>query len=509
MEENSDSKVMLKVEGIYKSFGTNKVLKGIGLSVKAGEALALIGGNGAGKSTLVKIIMGLYKADQGSVHVDGKDMRLNSVSESLNSGIYMVPQEPLLFPHMTIEENVLIGIPGDRAELSKKLNDLLKKYKWDLDMKSLAQGISVAQQQIVELLRALLRNAGVLILDEPTDALTFDEVETLYKIIDELKKEGKALIYITHRMGEIFRVADNIAIMRDGIITISGKVTEFTEQDLIRGLLPDNATRDDEAKAEEKDGKLVGTGGNPERKGEPVLRLIDYSGYGFYKINLDIYEGEILGIAGVVGAGRTELATTIFGLQKALGGKAILAGKDITNLPTKEIVRSGINYVTEDRSVHGLFKIRSVVNNLCSALLICRTQKNNYFIDKKSEKQTTEEYVEKFRIKTDSIEQEVGNLSGGNQQKIMLARALSTKPKVIILDEPTRGIDAAARADIYRIISELKKSGVAIILISSDMEEIVSLSTRAVVICQGQLHSEYQRDEIGQEKLMIASFGVD
>lgn len=507
MENSNSIKTMLLVKGIYKSFGTNNVLKGIDLAVRSGEALALIGGNGAGKSTLMKIIMGLYKADKGSVLISGQEIRLNSVNESLNSGIYMVPQEPLLFPHMTILENVLIGIPGERSLLKKKLQSILEKYGWQMDMDCLAQGISVAQQQIVELLRALLRDANVLILDEPTGALTFDEVETLYKIIDELKKDGKAIIYITHRMGEIFRVADNIAIMRDGQITVSGKVTEFTEQDLIRGLLPDNVAGS--ACAIENTEESCSKKKQVNEHERPVLELHNYSGYGFHKINLNVYKGEILGIAGVVGAGRTELATTIFGLQKALGGKIVLDGKNITNLSTKEIIRCGINYVTEDRSVHGLFKIRSVINNLCSTLLISSRAKNNYFIDKKLEEKTTQEYIEKFRIKTDSLEQEVGNLSGGNQQKIMLARALSTKPKLIILDEPTRGIDAAARADIYRIIAELKNAGVAIILISSDMEEIVSLSTRAVVICQGCLHSEYQQTEISQEKLMIASFGVD
>ena len=240
---------------------------------------------------------------------------------------------------------------------------------------------------------------------------------------------------------------------------------------------------------------------------KPVLELQNYTGYGFSDINLKIYPGEILGVAGVVGAGRTELAIGIFGLEKAVSGKCLLENRDITNLSTKEILLAGINYVTEDRSVNGLFKIRSVLNNLCSSFLLLE-KKKGAFVDEQAEKELTDYYVRKFRIKISSQEQEVGDLSGGNQQKIMIARALSTKPKLVILDEPTRGIDAGARADIYRIIGELRKAGVAVMLISSDMEEIVALSTRAVVICQGRILETLQRTEITPEKLMAASFGV-
>lgn len=511
MEAEKSDQIILEVKGVVKSFGSNKVLKGIDLSAQKGKVLALIGGNGAGKSTLMKIIMGLYKADLGEVKVNGRTVNISSAGDSLATGIYMVPQEPLLFPHMTLLENILIGIKGNRKELNRRVDELLHKYKWSINLNSLAEGLSVAKQQIVELMRALVRDANVLILDEPTGALTFDEVETLYSIIDELKRNGKAIIYITHRLGEIFRIADTIDIMRDGVITVSGKVADFTEKDLIKGLLPDNP----ENKVQEQN--LTAFGNSEEDadnsadeeiyRQKPVLELQNYTGYGFSDINLKIYPGEILGVAGVVGAGRTELAIGIFGLEKVVSGKCLLENRDITNLSTKEILLAGINYVTEDRSVNGLFKIRSVLNNLCSSFLLLE-KKKGAFVDEQAEKELTDYYVRKFRIKISSQEQEVGDLSGGNQQKIMIARALSTKPKLVILDEPTRGIDAGARADIYRIIGELRKAGVAVMLISSDMEEIVALSTRAVVICQGRILETLQRTDITPEKLMAASFGV-
>lgn len=421
-------------------------------------------------------------------------------SQALSRGIYMVPQEPMLFPNMTVEENVLIGFKEKTAVLKKKLINIMDEIGWHLDLNRKAMSLSIAEQQLVELLRGLLRESQVLILDEPTSALTFDEVESLFKIVKDLQSKGIGIVYITHRLAEVFEIATDVAIMRDGIVTLQGKVADFTREMLVKGLLPPNM---DELEEKEKCEDTV----LDYEKLTPVFELQGYSGYGFEDINLKIYPGEILGVAGVVGAGRTELATTIFGRDKVLGGKAILDGKDVTGLSTAQVLKAGINYVPEDRRLNGLFSISDVAANTTSALLGDKSM-GGVFLNKKTEETVTQRYVDDFRTKVTGQDQVAGSLSGGNQQKIIIGRALSTNPKLVILDEPTRGIDAAARGDVYSIIHKLKSQGVAVMLISSDMEEIVELSDRAVVVFQGRIRGELSKCEISQASLMAASFGV-
>jgi AI-2 transport system ATP-binding protein len=492
---------MICVKGIYKSFGMNAVLKGIDLSVYPGEVVALIGGNGAGKSTLMKIIMGIYQQDKGDIEISGEKVNLSKPSVALAHGIYMVPQEPMLFPNMTVEENITIGFSEKTSELRKRLITLMDEIGWHLDLHRKANSLSIAEQQLVEILRGLLRNARILILDEPTSALTFDEVKSLFKCVNDLKAKGIGIIYITHRLGEVFEIATQVAILRDGIVTLSGQVGDFTREMLVKGLLP---TDMDGNEAKES----IGGNSDIDYNGlEPVLELKDFSGYGFSNINLKVYPGEILGVAGVVGAGRTELASTIFGRDKVLGGKVYLNGKDITGLPTAKVLEAGINYVPEDRHLHGLFKIRDIAENTTSSVLY-RNFMGKLFINNRYEHTETQRYVENFRIKVTGHDQPAGSLSGGNQQKVVIARSLITKPKLVILDEPTRGIDAAARGDVYRIIAQLRSEGVSVMLISSDMEEIVELSDRAVTVYQGRLNGEFRKADINQDNLMAASFGV-
>ena len=475
MENNKkpDAENLLQVCDIYKSFGDNAVLKGMTLSLASGEVLSLIGGNGAGKSTLMKIIMGIYTHDSGKVIVNGKEMTAGKTTEALSSGVYMVPQEPLLFPNMTVEENILIGFTKPQSELHKELVDTMKKIGWNLELNRKANTLSIAEQQLVELLRGLLRHAKILILDEPTSALTFKEVESLFKVVKDLKAQGIGIIYITHRLDEVFEISTDVGIMRDGRITLMGKIEEFTKAALVKGLLPD-AT----------DQQEIVNKNTVDYSKDPVLELKNYSGYGFKDISLKVYPGEILGVAGVVGAGRTEMAQTIFGMDKVLGGKVYLDGNDITGLSTQKVMKAGVNYVSEDRHADGIF------------------------LNQKKEKSLTQQYIDDFRIKVTGQEQEVGSLSGGNQQKVVIGHALATNPKLIILDEPTRGIDAGARTDVYNIIKGLSKKGLAVLLISSDMEEIIELSDRAVTIHQGRLNCEFDRADINQENLTKASFGV-
>ena len=350
--ETCDSnEMLLSARGVFKTFGLNAVLKGIDLDVGKGEVLALIGGNGAGKSTLMKIIMGIYQPDEGELVIAGEKINSFKPSVVLSKGVYMVPQEPMLFPNMTVEENVLIGFKEKSGILRKRLLQIMEDIGWRLNLNRKAMSLSIAEQQLVELLRGLLRNARVLILDEPTSALTFDEVESLFKIVEDLKQKGIGIIYITHRLAEVFQIATHVAIMRDGIITLKGRVSDFTREMLVKGLLPPNMDEADikDGKAEEKAINYEGL--------KPVFELQDYSGYGFEDVNLKVYPGEVLGVAGVVGAGRTELATTIFGRDKVLKGKAILDGKDITGHSTARVLEAGINYVPEDRRLNGLFAI--------------------------------------------------------------------------------------------------------------------------------------------------------
>lgn len=491
---------LLSVRGIRKSFGLNQVLKGIDLDVEPGEVLALIGGNGAGKSTLMKIIMGIYTHDEGQLSFQGQQLGVSKASAALAQGIYMVPQEPLLFPNMSVEENVTIGFNTPKAELRRELVETMKEVGWNLDLTRKASSLSIAEQQMVEILRGILRHAKLLILDEPTSALTFDEVKSLFKVVEDLKSKGIGIIYITHRLAEVFEIATDVAIMRDGVITVQGPVANFTREDLVKGLLPPDA----ELGAKEK---IPSQGANVDYAAPPVLELEHFSGYGFTDVSLKVYPGEILGVAGVVGAGRTEMATTIFGMDKVLGGKVLLKGRDVTGKRTRQVIAAGLNYVPEDRHLNGLYKICAVDANTTSANLFGHSL-GRFLLNRRQEFDITQRYVENFRTKVTGHEQLAGSLSGGNQQKIVIGRSLATEPGIVILDEPTRGIDAAARGDVYAIIEQLRAQGVSILLISSDMEEIIELADRAVTMYQGRINAEFQKADINQDNLTAAAFGI-
>ena len=490
---------LLSVRGIYKSFGLNAVLKGIDLDVMPGEVLALIGGNGAGKSTLMKIIMGIYSHDSGRLSMNGEPVALNRPADALARGIYMVPQEPLLFPNMNVEENITIGFDRSKAELHRELVDTMADIGWNLDLGRKAGSLSIAEQQLVEILRGILRHARVLILDEPTSALTFDEVKSLFKVTRDLREKGIGIIYITHRLAEVFDIATHVAIMRDGMITIQGPVDNFTREDLVKGLLPPDAADHTQAKG--------ASSSKVDYSAQPVLELEGFSGYGFSDVSLKVWPGEILGVAGVVGAGRTEMATTIFGMDKALGGRVLLNGKDITGKRTRQVIAAGLNYVPEDRHLNGLFKICDVTANTTSASLFGGAL-GKVLINRRAEYDITEKYVKNFRTKVTGHDQLAGSLSGGNQQKIVIGRSLATDPGVVILDEPTRGIDAAARGDVYHIIHQLREQGLSILLISSDMEELEELADRVVTMYQGRVNAQFQKADINQDNLTAAAFGI-
>lgn len=486
---------MISIRNIWKSFASNDVLKGINLDLRAGDVMALIGGNGAGKSTLMKIIMGIYQQDKGDIYLMGHKVDLSKPAVALAHGIYLVPQEPMLFPNMTVEENIFIGFMEKKNKLRRRLKEIMDHLGWKFQLDRRADTLSIAEQQLVEILRGLLRDAKILILDEPTSSLTFNEITSLFNLIEDLKNKGIAIFYITHRLTEVFQIATHVAIMRDGRITLTGPVDIFTKEDLVKGLLPSNTTL-----------RVFQTLDTPDYTNlTPVLKLENFTGYGFKDISFDLYPGEVLGIAGVVGAGRTEFATTIMGMDEAKSGRALLKGEDITRSSTRAVIDKGLNYLPEDRFLHGIFKIASVGSNLSSASLrnMCKI-----FTDKKAERKLADKYINNFRIKVTGQDQIMESLSGGNQQKVVISRVLSTSPQVIILDEPTRGIDAGAREDVYAIINQLKKEGVAILLISSDFEEIIELSDRAITMYQGRINHRFSKEKINLDSLTGASFGV-
>ena len=488
---------LLECRNICKSFGENHVLKGINIKLSPGEVSAIIGGNGAGKSTLMKIIMGIYKSDSGKIILNNNEYKYLTPSIALNNGVYLVPQEPMLFKNMTVLENILIGLPGKVNDQKLKLHSLIKELKWDINLERRADTLTIAEQQLVEILKGLIRNPKILILDEPTSSLTFNETKTLFELVEKLKKDGVAILYITHRLNEVFQIATDIIIMRDGIVSLSGKIQEFTNDMLIQALLPDGTDLNSMK-------NLKGTK-EIHRESSPVLDIQNLSGNGFKNISLKVYPGEVLGLAGVVGAGRTELAETIFGKDEVYAGKVFLGSMDITNKSTDEVIHLGLNYVPEDRFKHGIFKISDLGMNITSA---CLQSVGKYFVDRNREQEMYDYFKKSFKIKSMSMADEIGSLSGGNQQKVVIAKTIASMPKLLILDEPTRGIDAAARGDVYRIIEELKERGIAILMISSDMEEIVQLSDRALTMYHGRLNSEFIGEEINQENLISASFGL-
>lgn len=490
---------LLSCQDIYKSFGDNHVLKGINLDVHAGDVLALIGGNGAGKSTLMKIIVGIYSHDSGKLIVNGSELKNVTPAAAQAAGIYYVPQEPMLFPNMTIEQNVLIGLSGKDVENRKKLVDLIKTMGWKLDINRQALTLSIAEQQLVEIIRGLMHDSKVLILDEPTSSLTFNDIKSLFKMVDDLRNNGVGIIYITHRLQEVFQIATKVVIMRDGKITLSGPVKDFDNEALVRALVPDENVME---KVQEKaDAHIV----KSVVAGNEVLRVTDYSGNGFYKINFALHAGEILGMAGVVGAGRTEFAETLFGRDNVESGKVELDGHDITGMSTKAVIKAGLTYVPEDRFRNGIFRISGLGENMTSSSL---SRMGLFFLNKKYEKDSFDQYYKDFRIKSTGQEQPIGDLSGGNQQKVVLAKALVPQPKVVILDEPTRGVDAGAREDVYKIIYKLKAQGVAILVISSDMQEIQQICDRALVIYRGRIAKQLVDVEINPDNLMKAAFGL-
>lgn len=488
------SSLLLRAENISKSFPGVKALDNVQLNIEKGKVHALMGENGAGKSTLMKILIGMYSADSGRIIYKGHPVSFRSVHDALKSGFSMIHQELLPFPELSVAENIFMGnepvgaIPGwiYRKRRDKNAQLLLEQLGMNLNVTRRMKTLSIAEIQMVEIAKALSNRAEIIIMDEPTSALSDREVNLLFKIIDDLKQRGIAIVYISHKMDEIFRIADTITVMRDGRYIATHPANAINRNDLITMIVGRELT----TIFEKKD--MV--------PGDIVLSVNGLTGEKFKDIDFSVRSGEILGVAGLMGAGRTEIANAIFGLGKIYKGTIVVKGKSVFIRSPRDAIQYGIGLITEDRKNTGLVLSSSVKHNITLAAL--KSCCNGPFINKQKESNLADEQIQRFGIKTPFAGQVVNFLSGGNQQKIVLAKVLLNDPDIIILDEPTRGIDIGAKTEIYRLINALAAKGKAIIMISSELPEILGMSDRILVVHDGRIKAELTGTEATQEMIM-------
>jgi len=486
----------LEMKNIYKSFSGVKVLQDVTLQIKPGEVHALMGENGAGKSTLMKILMGIYKVDAGMICMSGQEVAMHGPKDAMTKGIAMIHQELNTILDMEVAENVFMG----RELLQNKTLRLVDKNKMraetqryfdeleiDINPKANMRTLSVAQMQLVEIVKAISVQSRIIVMDEPTSAITEKEAEILFKQIERLKKQDVAIIYISHKMNEIFKISDTISVLRDGHFIGTKASTQLSEDELIKMMVGREIT-EIYPKEETARGAIILEVKNLSRK----KHVQDAS--------FSLHEGEVLGIAGLIGAGRSELVETIFGMYPKTGGEILINGKPITLKSPADAIRHKIALITEDRKLTGLNLVGTVKENISLASL--QALAHGGILDKKRELEIADKYIKELGIKTPSADVLVGNLSGGNQQKVVLAKWLLAQPDIIIFDEPTRGIDVGAKRDIYILINELAKAGKAIIVISSEMAEIIGICDRTLVMCEGQITGELYRSQFSQELIM-------
>lgn len=498
MEQKLSPDCILQVRGLRKTYSGIKALDGIFFELRRGEVHALMGENGAGKSTFMKILAGLEKPDSGDILLEGTPYKPRGTYDALQKGISMIHQELLAVPELSVAENLFLGKEItrfwkkwiDNRAINKMAAERLERLGIPISPEAKMKSLSVAEMQMVEIVKALSNDARILIMDEPTSALSDREAERLFGLIEDLKSRGVGIIYISHKMDEIFRISDTVTVFRDGRFIDTRPAAELDQQGLISlmvgrklsGIFPENISE----------------------KGAPIYTVQHLSRHNsFHDISFELHAGEILGISGLVGAGRTELARVLYGLDCADEGQALLHGEPMLPDSPRTAIKKGVAYVSEDRKSVGLVTKMSVLGNISLASL------NNYaaygFIRKKDEQNAAGKLARHLRIKCSSLHQRVETLSGGNQQKVAIAKALLAKPKVIILDEPTRGIDIGAKVEVYHLIRQLASEGLGIILISSEMPEIIGLCDRVMVLSQGKQAALLNKSEATQEKIMYHS----
>jgi ribose transport system ATP-binding protein len=491
----------VELRNISKSFGGIAALKNVTLKVLPGEIHALVGENGAGKSTLMKILSGAYTKDTGQIFIDDTEVQIRNTHDSKKLGIGIIYQEFSLVPELSVAENIFLNQLGSAGmwvqwgKLKKKAEELINNIGFSIDPSLKAAALSIAQQQIVEIVKALSEHVRVLILDEPSAVLGTQEIQKLFDTLKKLKEEGVAIIYISHHLSEVFKIADRITVLKDGTSSGSSPVSETDRDSIIRLMLG----RSLDAMYPLRDSVI----------GEEALKVVDISqGEKVKKVSLSVKEGEILGIAGLVGSGRSETVRAIFAADKREKGRIFLSGKELKLRSPRTAVRMGIGMVPEDRKQHGVILSLTVKENISLT---------NYqeitgflgFIKAKKESSNAAELIRKLTIKTENENQEVSKLSGGNQQKVVLAKWLNRNCRVMIIDEPTRGVDVGAKVEIYNLINELSQKGVAIIVISSETSELIGICDRIIVMRKGQIQGELTKKEFSEEEILRLSLGVN
>lgn len=493
-----DTSYLLEMKDISKSFPGVKALDHAGIRVKKGEVHALVGENGAGKSTIMKVLNGLVIPDEGEIIFDGNVVKISSPAEALHLGIAMIYQELNVIPDMTVYENIFIGKEFvrnkwflDDKQAKKKAKELLQQFGLSIDPLSKMRSLSLAQQQMIEIMKAAFSGAKLIVMDEPTSSLTESEIRMLFDKIKELKNNGVSIIYISHRMEEIFEIADMVTVMRDGKFVGERLISEVDEKTMINMMV----------------GRTLDTifPKVDVEIGETALSVENLSGDRFKNISFSVRAGEILGFYGLLGAGRSEVMRSIFGLDPHTEGKVLLYGKELNIKDPSDSIKEGIAMVTEDRRKYGLVLTSSIGENI--ELPNWDTFSSGPFLQRAKANKASLDISKKLSVKMRNLSQISGNLSGGNQQKVILCKWMMKNPKVLILDEPTRGIDVGAKAEIHALMGDFVKAGMAIILISSELPEVIGMSDRVLVMGEGSLKGEFARKDCTQEKLLNAALG--
>ena len=487
--------LILSMKGITKSFSGVAALKNAALDLNAGEVVALMGENGAGKSTLMKILTGIYSKDSGEIKYMGQEVCFKGPAESEEAGISIVHQELNMMSDLTVAQNLFIGreeMKGfliDDKKMNEKASELFKVLKIDINPAEKIGNLTVGKQQMVEIAKAISSNAKVIIFDEPTAALTDSEIEELFKVIRDLRKQGTAMVYISHRMDEINVISDRVIVMRDGEYVGTLITKECSKDDIIKLMVGRTILGEP---------KMVS---NVAKDAPVVLKCENLNrGKAVKNVSFELKKGEILGFSGLMGAGRTEVARLIFGADKKDSGKIFINGKEVTINTPEDAVAHGIGYLSEDRKRYGLIVEKSIEENTVIASL--NDFVKGMFIDKAKSKEVSQKYVESLKTKTPSVSQLVKKLSGGNQQKVVIAKWLVRNSDILIFDEPTRGIDVGAKSEIYSLMESLAKEGKSIIMISSELPEVLRMSDRIVIMCEGRITGTLDISEANQEVIM-------